>query len=484
MINKITVLVLKIWNSSTVMTWLSLLSKSLGLVLVTPLVLSRFSDSEIAFWLLIASALALLNMADLGFSTTFVRFLAYAKGGMKKQDIPEVSSGDIFEISSVLENRDTDWSFVNAIFSNMKFTYRWLALLSAMLMLFSTFLMFKPISLLENQYRGWLAWGVVLVSSGFFLQGTIYNSFLQGMNKVAVAMRVSAVFGLLTVLSNFTVLILGGDILALVLSNQIGVLAGLLGSYILCHKVENSAFASFDKKARYDFKIFGFVWGSAWKSGVGVFMSFGVQQIANLVIGQKDDSAEVASFLLAFMLIRQISQFSQAPFYSKIPLLAQLYVKKDFDAILRFARNSMGLTYLLIFTGALVIAATSDAILNFIGSDVSFVPNKIWFILLLSILVERYGAMHIQLYSISNKIIWHIANGISGLIFIAVFFLGFEGYGYMAFIFAMLASNIGFYSWYSANHSYKILKTNFWTFDKYPFLLIIVINILLIYVAE
>lgn len=469
----------RLWESPTLMTWLNLLAKSLTLVLVTPLVLTRYSEAEIALWLLIASSITLVNMADLGFSTTFIRFLSYARRGMEKEDMDVyLSKDDSFEYNA--KRYEPNWKFISDIFSNMKFTYRWLTLVSLLFLSISTLLMIKPINMLESPHRGWMAWAVVVVSASLYLQGSIYNSFLQGMNKVAMAMRVAAFFGLLTVLSNFTVLLLGGDIFWLILSNQTGLLLGILGSYWLCHQVEEGIFKTFTKKAKYVASIFKFAWSSAWKSGIGVFMSFGIQQIANLIIGQQDDSLEIASFLLASMFIRQIAQFSQAPFYSKIPTLAQLYVNKEFDSIIRLSKKGMFITYWLIFFGAIGLIIFVNPILNLIGSNVEFISPKAWIFLLLGILIERYGAMHIQLYSISHKIIWHIANGVTGGLFILIFFLLFDTYNYYAFIYALIGSNVLFYSWYSAKHSYKMLKTTFWEFDSKVFFIVLIVNIIVL----
>jgi O-antigen/teichoic acid export membrane protein len=460
----------KLWNSSTLMTWLNLLAKSLSLVLVTPLVLSKFDNPEIALWLLIASALSLQNMADLGFATTFVRFLSYARKGMQERDIESY-----FLDKKVVSKDNIDkpnWTFINSIFYNMKYTYRWLALVAIIFMVLSTFLLYKPISLISSPVRGWIAWGIILFSSVVILQGSIYRSFLLGMNKVAITMRIAAVFGFLTVVSNFTVLLMGGDILLLVCSNQIGLLLGVLGSYLLCYKVENNIFKTFKKKAKYTANIFRFAWGSAWKSGLGVFMSFGVQQIANLIIGQENNSIEIASFLLAFMFIRQISQFSQAPFYSKAPLLAQYYVKNNRQGIIKLAQYNMSITYWLILIGCLFLIIFIDPILFIINSDVPFISPIAWWLLVFGILIERYGAMHIQLYSISHDIIWHKANSITGVIFIGIFSILYLVYdfGYYAFIAAFIISNLAFYSWYSAKYSYQLLGTTFWKFEKKVFI--------------
>lgn len=108
----------------------------------------------------------------------------------------------------------------------------------------------------------------------------------------------------------------------------------------------------------------------------------------------------------------------------------------------------------------------ADWLLELIGSNVEFPSSLIWCLLGLGIFFERYGAMHIQLYSTSNHIIWHIANGIGGIIMIIFSVVLFPLVDVLAFPIAILAGYLGFYSWYAAIHSYREFKLSFWSFEK------------------
>ena len=123
----------------------------------------------------------------------------------------------------------------------------------------------------------------------------------------------------------------------------------------------------------------------------------------------------------------------------------------------RLAQAAMRTSYWIIVTGVLVIAAVADPILGFLGADISFVTRDFWLILALGGLAERYGAMHLQLYSTTNHILWHWINGATGLIFIAVVVAFYPVVTQYAFPIAYCVSNIGFYSWYSARLSYSAL---------------------------
>ena len=121
------------------------------------------------------------------------------------------------------------------------------------------------------------------------------------------------------------------------------------------------------------------------------------------------------------------------------------------------------ITYVLAFFGMSIVV---QPFLIFIGSNVDFIDPLLWSLLGLGIFFERYGAMHIQLYSVTNKIIWHIANGVSGIIFLAVSLFLYKPLGILAFPIGYISGYVGFYAWYSAKHSYREFNLRFWDFES------------------
>ena len=115
--------------------------------------------------------------------------------------------------------------------------------------------------------------------------------------------------------------------------------------------------------------------------------------------------------------------------------------------------------------GFIIMGIFATPLFKIIGSNAAFPEPIFWSLLGLAVFCERYGAMHIQLYSTTNHIIWHIANGISGLIFITTALLLFPYIEVYAFPVAMIAGHLLFYDWYSALHSYRSFNLNFFNFE-------------------
>lgn len=448
-----------IWNSATLMTWGSFLTRTLSLVVVLPLVLNRLTTAEISLWYLFSIIIGLQLLADLGFTPTFSRVIAYGMGGSTEID-------DFRDLKKNESNCQPNWAIIEKICSTMRHIYQRLNLISlTLLIIFGTWSLVKPISETANQTQAWIAWGVIIISSAINFQGNNYNSYLQGTNQIALLRRWEIVTSIGAILTSCIVLMIGGGLLGLVVANQIWIIINVLRNYWLCQIVENGHFKQFQDLG-IDQEIIKYIWPSAWRTALGVFMGYGLTQASGIFYAQISSAENVASYLLALRLIEMVSVFSQAPFYSKLPLLAKLRSQGQISQQVKIAQKGMTISYWSYFIGFVIIGIFAHPLLRLIGSNAEFVPKLLWGVLGLGKFVERYGAMHIQLYSTTNHIIWHIANGITGLIYLGCSLLLFSFIGVYAFPVGILVSNVGFYSWYSASHSYKAFGLRFWNFEK------------------
>jgi hypothetical protein len=119
-------------------------------------------------------------------------------------------------------------------------------------------------------------------------------------------------------------------------------------------------------------------------------------------------------------------------------------------------------------------------VLNFIGSNIDFPRSFLWYLIGVAYFFERYGAMHLNLFSTSNQIINHIANGVAGAIYIVFAVAGYRLLGIYAFPLALIAGNLGFYCWFAARHSYKEFGISFVSFERtvmFPYLCLLVLFI-------
>lgn len=446
----------RMWNSPTLMTWGSFAIKGIYLVTVLPLLLTRLSAPEISLWYFFLTVIGLQTIMDIGFSPTFSRIIAFAMGGTGAEHLkrPKIQgSGN--------PNLDTIRRIIGTMyFIYMRISLAWFFILGGL----GTLLVVRPISLVENKGEAWISWGVILICSSMTLWGTIYSSFLQGINQVALLRRWEMIFSAGAILSSVSVLLAGGKLLCLTLVYQAWLLATVIRNNWLSKKKEGKIYyQEFTQKK--DVLVMKAVWPSAWRSAVGLLLSYGMIQFSGILYSQLATAAQSAMYFLALRLIQMINQFSQAPFYSKLPTMARLYSEGRKTDLLSLAKNGMALAYWSFVFGFVILGLTGSRLLHIIGSNTQFPPPLLWALLGLGFFVERYGAMHIQLYSLTNDIIWHVANGIMGLIFVIVVLLSYHAIGVYAFPSGIIVGYIGFYAWYSAIHSYQEFEMNVAAFE-------------------
>lgn len=465
------------WNSPTLMTWLSYSTKALSLFVVLPLILKQFAAPEISLWYLFSSIFVLLGVADMGFRQTFVRIIAYTVAGADKVGI--------YTASEKIENKGINWAFLERIYASMKIIYRYLTVfLLVLLIIAGSLLLYKPISLVQDKEAAWIAWGVIILANIIRFYGTIYQNYLEGFNKIALVRKIESFMSLGSILTSIAVLLFGGDILALVIAHQMWLVLNVVRNWYLSRIIEDGRLQTFENLG-FDRDMFWQIWSPAWRTGVSVFMSNGLTHLSGLLYAQIGDPRIVASYLLALRIITQIKEISMAPFYSKIPYMSRLRAEGKVKELVSVSQRGMFLSHLVFVIGVSLVAVFSDYLLGLIKSNVVFVSPMFWCVLSFAFFVHRYGAMHMQLYLTTNHIIAHIADGISGLIFIVFGLTTVNWLGIYAIPMGMLAGYLGFYAWYAAYYSYKSLSIRFLDFEyKTSFIPIIIFIIAFIIIYE
>jgi hypothetical protein len=451
-------LFIRLWNSPTLTTWGSLATRLSGVVVILPLALIRFAPAEVAVWQLFATLITLTLLFDFGLSPTFSRFLAYARAGA-----PLEAMGDMRQPALTSTSASPNETAAR-VFSTLMWLYPRLGgTIVILLSLVGTLALERPIAQTVDHQAAWIAWAVVLASSLFGFLGNAYAAALQGMNSIAPLRRWEVATGLAQIVSALVVLSLHGGLLALVATYQGWVVFNCWRNRRLLRHLHP---ALFSLSAARDDAVLAVMWPATWRSGIGVLMSQGIIQSSGVIYSQLAPAAEVASYLLALRVITAISQFAQAPFYSKLPRLSELQASRQRDHLLKIAQRGMHLAHWIFVFGVLAAAALLRPLLSGIGSHTRFVTPEVWALIGLAFFVERFGAMHLQLYSLTNHIVWHIANGLTGIIMIVLATLLYPTLQALAYPLAMLAAYAGFYAVYSARRSVREHGIPFLAFES------------------
>lgn len=443
------------------MTWISLLVRLSSLVVILPLVLNRFAPAEVAVWMLFSSIFTMALVLDLGLTPTFSRFFSYALSGVGVERLAPFQHGP--QHSGRALRAEDPAPAVSRVFAALRWIYPRLAVGSVTFFsLVGTALLQDTISQCPDPAGMWIAWAGVLVGAYAGIVGNAFSAAMQGMNEVAMQKRLEAILGGAQAISCFAVLAFGGSILELILAYQSWTVIGAFANRDLI--VRRFKYLKNVRPER-DGELLGVLWPAAWRSGLGVLMSHGLIQASGLIYSQLVSPHELASYLLALRVVTVVSQLSQAPFYSKLPELARLYAAGELAKCVALASRCMKHAQVILVAGVVTVALLSGTLLNLIGSETSFVPLSQWALIAIAFFAERLGAMHLQLFSVTNHIIWHVANGVTGTLMIALGVSLYPNLGVTALPTAMLIAYSIFYAPYASRASSRALGFSIWRFE-------------------
>jgi hypothetical protein len=450
------------WNSPVMMTWLNTLARLLGFAVVLPLVLRRFTPADISLYYLFWSIISLQLMVGSGFLPTFARFVSYALAGARQEDFQQLRDGRTVDLGQ----RAADPKLVSAIVATLHRVFLVLSLGTLPVMaVVGTLLLQRPVAASALPEHAWAAWLVVLTITPLTLYSNQFSSLLQGANRIALEQRWSALFAIFGALSGFVALLLGGGLLTLVTVTQFWQIVGFFRLRWLAGRVLREL--PYDPAASsYSPTIFHAIWPASWKSFVGVAASNGIMSASGLLFAQKVTGAPLAEFLFGLRVMGIVSEVSRAPLYTKLPHFNALRVKGELASLSTAAQTGMRRAYtgfLLLFFAAPLGAAV---ILPLIGSQIAFPQTEFWVAFGLATLIERCGAMHLQVYSTTNDIIWHWMNGVTGLIWLALMFLLFPWLGLYSYPVGMALAYASFYTWIAVMKSLRSLGASWWQFER------------------
>lgn len=442
----------RILESPTFMSWLNISARMLSVVVVLPLVLRNFDEGDVALYFLFASAITMQTLIAGGIVSSFSRFVTYGLSGATFEDFAR----GIFDGKSA-RRTDVSSEVISRIRGTMRKVFCYLALIGfALLGIAGTLLLIRPVAGSSNAIDSWAAWGAILLVSPLNIYGLRFNAFLRGANKVALEQRWSALFAIFASLSGVIVLLLNGNIFALIVSNQCWLVVGYFRNLVLEKQLTKTIPYS-HRCDHYDALIFRSVWGPSWRSLVGVLMSNGVAQMSGFFYAQHPNLPGLASYLLGLRLIGVITEVSKAPFYSKIPMFNRLRASGEIKQLRDRSFTAMRLSHALYIFAVITGLAFGDSIFQMLNSSVNFPSRLMWSVLGTAFMIERFGAMHMQVYSTTNRIEWHVANGISGSITLGLMIVLFGTIGVYSFPFAMIVGYLCYYSTVVPFKSYKSL---------------------------
>ncbi len=439
------------WESPTWTWWLGQSSQLASLVVVVTLVLRRLPAAEASLWSLFLTIGALQALATFGFLPTCTRAIALARGGAE-------SVGNLLTPPAATGQRRENWTLLREVDGAMRPIFGGAALLWLVVMsVCGTLLLVTPVSGVDPSSRPWVAWSIVLAGTTVSVLGSRSLCVLQGFERMADVSRVDAGFALGGLVAQAGVLLAGRGLVELVLAQH---LLGAARAWQLRGRRLSlmAAAPGAAPSPRAVGRTVRELWPAAWRSGVGVTAVFGLNQSTGLLVAQLAHGPSVIAYNLALRAFDVIGRFANAPFYSHLPEYARLWAAGEIRTLARVSTTNMKRTAALFLVAAVLGGLTGPWLVRHLASAHVFPTPAIWWGLSAALFCERVGAMHLQLYSVTNDIVWHrVTLGYAALFLVTAFPLS-QLWGTAGLPVAMLIGYVGWYCPYGIRKSRAVLR--------------------------
>lgn len=435
-----------------------------GLILL-PLLLTKFSVTEMNVWLLFFSVIGISEMIVMGFNVTFVRFVSYTYAGVDSRDFRTIRESSS---SFKLESRGKQLSDIFSI--NMLV---FLVISAAFFLLLQTvgyLALQKPISYMDQPDLGWRAWQILVYANTFRVLGYTFPVFLQGMDRMGLYYNILSFEKLFYVVGGVLVLTLKPSIIGISIVSALSISLTVIIQWISFKIFSNREI----KFSRFRKDLFLIIWESAWKSGVTKLIAPIIQRISGIIFAQIATPGLSGSYLLTERVFNILQNFSLATVNTYIPQISRMRGKNKFPELTRYIYKIGTLSYSVFLLGYLVVALFGTNMLKMINSGTTLADPLILILFSYAYLLQRIGGFQANLANQANNVIEHKAI----LVYAAVFF-GFllvmssslEMWIFpAAIIMAQIVTNI-----YIFKYSYPMYKTTFWETEKYGFIPILIL---------
>jgi O-antigen/teichoic acid export membrane protein len=444
-------------RSPMFLSWTSLGIRLLGNSFLIILISVRFTVDETAVWLMLITINNVFIAADLGISPLFARMFSYALGGATIYDM----AGRIGSRDTPAEpaGKDANWPLIRDLFSQQRL---FLTGLSIFILIvggaIGTWSLYPRIEAMQNPIEGVAAWIVVLISSAFILSGKCYADYLMGTDRVALQKKWETVFSAIAMVLALGSMLVIHNLLALSVVYFVTPMVVVFVHRHFAFTLNEGKLRSNSHFWHVDREVWSILWPQGWRIALGIFFSQVVLNYSSLVLARGVDAARAAQLLFSLRFVRILDNFSTTPFYVYIPRMSRLRFEGRQREFWKIAERGMLVSLMVLTIPGILIAIAAPPFLHAVHSKVDLVSPPVWLLLVLGTVIQRYGALHIQLVTLTNKIVWHTATISWGAVFIALLVGGLHWMTPdVAYAVALLVSTAAIYTPYCLSHSYPHL---------------------------
>lgn len=380
----------RVWQSPSGATALSIIARLVAIASPLPIIHYGNSLEIYTFWLLVQTFHAFIAATIGALPAIFVNLYAHEPEGCSRQVRQITRLGiEIFSLLALV------WLVIGGGLG-------WWAMADA-----------AARSGLEH--LAILTWTSFLAGGAARILIQPYASYLSGVGQLVKVRQQEAIWWSVAALACAVALFTSGNILIAMVALQFPAFLNLLATRALALA---HGWRSGGEKVAGELKWS--VWSKAWRGAIGVTASALTLYGSGILYSQFGDPHKSAAYLLTLNIAAPLGHLATSPLASRLPTLAKLWRQGKLQELQRIAESSMLVSFVSyavmivsVPIGFRVLGQLSAA--NPVGFDA-----QIWAFVVMSTCVVRVGSMLMQIYTVTNVIKWHVADSLTGGLFLAL----------------------------------------------------------------
>jgi len=390
---------------------------------VTPLIITRFDETEIASWYLFASLNLFGVIVAQRMGLTFSRMFSFAMGGASHL-------GPIREKLDQSKHEGPNWNSFEKAYGTIgaiNIAIGVIGFIAALAM--GWFGLSNLLIGYEGRSTVWIAF---FIMQGAWLTTVIFQHYqiaLQGMNYIALVNRWGVIFGVFSCLSGSLCLLFNGGLIAVVIVMQFFVTLEIVAARFLLRGVEGGRVLVF-KSFRFDREAFGWAWAPTWKGFLAQFGFMGGLQVIAILFTAVTTKSEAASYFFALRMMQTVGRFAQAPFTCVLPLMSRLLTTGHVSELRKLVFVRAGISLALLALGVCFSALAIPVVLSYLKANISFIPIDVWLFFGLLTLLNQFNVFCGSVSAIGNEIIYYWHTAAAAIVSVVMFYYIGDSFGY------------------------------------------------------
>jgi O-antigen/teichoic acid export membrane protein len=454
-VNRIFLLIKRIANNATLMSWASYFVQFGSVLFVFPLLIKVYNAEEQNLWWMLNTIIGLAMLADSGFGAVLLRGVAYFNSGAdylprnkeefeKKRDIVS-SQPNVDKLADLLTTTTRIYSYLSL-------------LMLAILVIAGPLILFNIMKMANQRIDFWIAYALLIPNCMIMIMTVRWRSFLRGLGYIAKEARINTNIGVVRVIFFIVFLLMKLPPVYLVACMVVETCFRFFLLRNLVYKWFREKNKIIVHKRYFDKEIFKSLWTATWKEGLIQWGNYLLASGNSIIMAQISNAQLMANFLLTTRLLTIITSISEITLFSNIPKIYGYAAKNDRHGMKVNAAGYMFLGLFIMITAFMVVILFGNPALSFLNKDSRLMPMGILILMVLTQILDSHSTFHAGIYISTNHIPFVIPTLVTGIVILGGGFLILPIYGLIGIIVLKFVGQLAFNNWYSVFLSLRLLK--------------------------